>query len=80
MRTTGYVELKKFMLENGIKQREIAEMLGVGASTMSQKLNRRGADFSLAEVRVLCDAYSLDPEFFFLGSNIRNSNNDRKGD
>lgn len=63
----AYNKLKAYFVENGIKLKEVAELLGVSRVTLSYKLNRyRNADFSLKEVRTLCSRYNLSANEFFL--------------
>lgn len=63
---TGYAKLKGYLVEHGIKQQEVADLLGLDRSTLNVKLNRNNADFTLLEVRVLCRTYGLDANEFFL--------------
>lgn len=62
----GYRKLKAYLVENGIAQGEVADLLGISRSTFNSKLQRRGADFTLPEVRVMCEHYGLDANQFFL--------------
>lgn len=63
----AYNKLKAYFVENGIKLKEVAELLGISRVTFSYKLNRcRNADFSLKEVRTLCRRYNLSADEFFL--------------
>lgn len=63
----AYNKLKAYFVENGIKQKEVAELLGVSRVTLACKLNRyRNSDFTLKEVRALCSRYNLPASEFFL--------------
>lgn len=62
----GYMKLKAFLAENGIKQKEVAEMLDITQTSFSCKINRNGQDFTMDEVRKLCNEYNLDPNEIFL--------------
>lgn len=63
----AYNKLKAYFVENGIKLKEVAELLGISRVTLSYKLNRyRNADFSLKEARTLCNRYNLSADEFFL--------------
>lgn len=46
-----YVKLRIFLLENGIKDKDVAKLIGVNASTFSKKINNKKTDFNLKEVR-----------------------------
>ena len=61
-----YRKFKGYLVENEIKQEEAAEFLGITRTTFNTKLNRKGLDFSLDEVRKLCTEYNLDANEFFL--------------
>ena len=61
-----YVKLKAFLVENAIKQKEIADLLGKTTSAFNQNLNGTGGDFSLDEVRLLCRELNITADEFFL--------------
>ena len=62
----AYNKLKAYFVENGIKQIEVAELLGISRVAFSNKLNRnRKSDFTLKEVRTLCSRYNLLADEFF---------------
>ena len=60
-----YVKLKQFMIEHNIKSKDMAELLGLNESVFSKKINMKGSDFNLNEVRKLCSEYKLDGNFFY---------------
>lgn len=66
MENKAYNKFKAYLIENEIKQEEVADFLGVTRTTFNTKLNRNGQDFSLGEVRRLCNKYKLDANDFFL--------------
>jgi len=66
MRKKPYNKLKGYLIENDIKQEEVANLLGITRTTFNTKLNRNGLDFSLDEVRKLCMEFELDANEFFL--------------
>lgn len=61
----GYLKLKAWLVENNIKQTEVAELLQIGRSAFNSKLNRNNADFNLDEVRAICRKYNLDANKYF---------------
>lgn len=65
MENKAYNKFKAYLIENEIKQEEVADFLGVTRTTFNTKLNRNGQDFSLDEVRRLCNKYKLDANDFF---------------
>lgn len=66
MNNKAYNKFKGYLVENDIRQEEVADFLGITRTTFNTKLNRNGLDFSLSEVRKLCAKYNLDANDFFL--------------
>lgn len=60
-----YNKIKAFLVEKGIKHKDIAETLNVTPNTISKKLNGLGGDFTLSEVKRLHDDFNVPIEFFF---------------
>lgn len=60
-----YLKLKQFMLERNIKNKDMSKVLGIKESVFSKKINMKGSDFNLNEVRKLCQTYNLDANIFF---------------
>lgn len=65
MNGNGYVELKKYFMENAIKHKDVAKLINKDSSAFSKKLNKRGGDFSLEEARIICEKYNLSMQKFF---------------
>ena len=65
-RHTPYTKFKAFLDENGINQREVAELLGKSPSALNQNLNGTGGDFSISEIRVICKKYGISADEYFL--------------
>lgn len=60
-----YIELKKYMMEHSIKQKDLAKVLKKSPSAINQNLNGTGGDFSLNEARLLIANFSIPMEYFF---------------
>lgn len=71
-RHAPYSKFKAFLIENGIQQREVAELLGKSTSALNQNLNGTGGDFSLAEVRIICKNYGISADEYFLYPEVSN--------
>lgn len=71
-RHTPYTKFKAFLDEQGINQKEVAELLGKSASAVNQNLNGTGGDFSLSEVRLICKKYSISADEYFLHPGVSN--------
>ena len=69
-RHTPYTKFKAFMDEQGINQRELAELLGKSTSALNQNLNGTGGDFSVAEIRVICTTYGISADDFFISPQV----------
>ena len=64
----GIVDIKKFKgfcAEHSIRQKEIAELLGIDISNVNQKMNNK-QPFTLEQVKILCDTYHISADDFFL--------------
>lgn len=58
-----HLRVKGFLVENDIRQREVAEMLSISPVTLNQKLNGY-LHFSFGEVEKMCEEYNIRPELF----------------
>lgn len=63
LKHTPHLKFKASLIENGIKQTEIAELLGLSPITVSQKINGY-LHFTWPEVELVCDTYHLDYAIF----------------
>ena len=79
-----YIRLKQFLIEKGLKNKDVALKLGMSESNFSRKINnKKGADFSLIQVRKICKMYKLDPNIYFFSITSclnDNKNNKKKND
>jgi len=57
-------KFKAYCIEKHIKQRDIAELLGVSIGTVNRKLNNRSV-FTLQEVKTLCVRYGISADTYF---------------
>ena len=76
-----YIRLKQFLIEKGLKNKDVALKLGMSESNFSRKINnKKGADFSLIQVRKICKMYKLDPNiyFFSITSCLNDNKNNKK--
>jgi transcriptional regulator with XRE-family HTH domain len=58
-----YRDFKAYLAQNGIKQNDVAKLLGVQPQTLSRKINGY-LHFSYPEVEKICDEYGLSADFF----------------
>lgn len=59
------LKFKGWLVENNIKQAEIASVLGISRELTNAKINGR-EDFTLAQVKTLCEHYKLSADIFFV--------------
>lgn len=59
----GYPKVKAYLVENNIKQKEVADFLGITVTSFNNKLNGRG-DFAMRQVRCMCKHFGIDVSFF----------------
>lgn len=65
-RRAPYTKFKVFLLENNIKQSEIAKLLNKSNSALNQNLNGTGGDFSAEELRTLHKVYGVSIDNYFI--------------
>ena len=69
-----YYKFKAFLIEKGIAQKELAELLGKSVSALNQNLNGTGGDFSIKEIRLICHTYGISSDYFFLDNSFESNN------
>jgi len=65
MEKQGYLKLKGFLAENNIKQKVVADMLGISVPTFNKKLNGTAGDFTVKEARIICQNLKAEVGVFF---------------
>ncbi|WP_333638557.1 helix-turn-helix domain-containing protein [Tissierella praeacuta] len=60
----GYPKVKGFLVENGIRQKYVANMLNMSISTFNNKLNGIG-DFTITDVKKMCAELEIKADIFF---------------
>lgn len=66
------LSFKGWMVENNIKQSEIAELLGLSIQSVNLKVNGK-QDFSLPQISAICGKYGISADIF-LPKELQNSN------
>lgn len=67
---------KGWLAQNNIKQKEIAELLGISQTSAYNKINGR-QEFTMSQVRTICAHYDISADIF-LPKMLRYSNNEGK--
>ncbi len=65
-----YFKFRAFLDENGIKQVDVAKVLGVTKVTVNKKINGTGGDFSLPELRKICEVYNISADVYFINNMV----------
>lgn len=64
------VPLKTLMVQRGIKNKELAEVLDITPSMFSQKINENKSSFDLHEMSILCDYLNISMDDYFRIKNV----------
>lgn len=57
------LKFKGWLAENGVKQKEIAELLGIDISNVNEKVNGK-QEFTAPQMRAICQKYGLSADIF----------------
>ena len=58
------LKFKGYCAEHGIKNTDIAKVLGITANSVSRKINGR-LPWTLSQVKVLCEKYGISSDIYF---------------
>ena len=58
-------KFKGYCVENGIKQTDIANILGLSKSAVNRKMNGH-EPFTLEQVKVLCRHFNISADIYFV--------------
>lgn len=61
----AYCKFKGFLAEKNIQQKDIATLLNISQATLSKRINGKGGDFSIQELKVICRKLEISAEIFF---------------
>jgi len=67
---TPNVPLKTLMVQRGIKNKELAEVLDITPSLFSQKINENRSRFDIDEMSILCDYLNISMDDYFRVKNV----------
>ncbi|MGN7116073.1 helix-turn-helix domain-containing protein [Lysinibacillus odysseyi] len=60
-----YYKIKAFLVENGIKHRDVARVIDAKPNTVSKKLNGLSSDFTLQEAKDMHRILGVPIAYFF---------------
>ena len=75
MKDTRYINLKVYLTKKGIKQAEVAKMIGMKPSRFSQKINRNKSDFTIEEASAICSVLRISMDEYFFNNNFSKMRN-----
>lgn len=61
------LKFKAWMVQNRISQSALAELLNLSLQSVNKKVNGK-EDFSLKQVKVICDTYGISADIFLPGT------------
>lgn len=71
-----YLKLKMYLLENDIKHKDVAKLLGITPALFSQKINKNKSNFTLDEASKICSEYNLSMHEYFFNDNFPKMRNE----
>lgn len=60
-----YYKFKGYLAENNIQQKDIAKLINISQATFSKRLNGKGGDFTVQDLKKICDKLKVRAEIFF---------------
>lgn len=67
----GYNKFKGLLVERGIKQQEIADLLGMDRTRFNLILNgQQGKDFKVHEVNKICEHLGISADKYFFNQKV----------
>ena len=61
------LKFKAWMVQNRISQSALAELLNLSLQSVNKKVNGK-EDFSLKQIKVICDTYGISADIFLPGA------------
>lgn len=59
------LKFKGYCAEHNIRQKEIAEVLGINIANVNEKINGK-QQFTLEQVKILCKEYGISADEYFI--------------
>jgi len=60
-----YFKFKGYLAENNIQQKQVANIVNVSQATLSKRLNGKGGDFTIQDLKKICNSLNVNAEIFF---------------
>lgn len=72
MNRESFKKLKLLLVERNIKQKELANKVGIPAVSLNQKIHRNGSSFTLEEASRICNYLGISLDEYFFVENVPN--------
>lgn len=59
----SYLDFKGWLVSHNIRQKELAEVLGMTVQAVSKKLTGK-AEFSVKQIKAICEHYHISADIF----------------
>jgi DNA-binding Xre family transcriptional regulator len=60
-----YYKFKGYLAEKNIQQKDVAKIIKISQATLSKRLNGKGGDFTIQELKKICTTLDVKAEIFF---------------
>jgi predicted XRE-type DNA-binding protein len=60
-----YYKFKGYLAENNIQQKKVAKLINISQATLSKRINGKGGDFSIQDLKIICGELKIRAEIFF---------------
>jgi DNA-binding Xre family transcriptional regulator len=64
-RREPYYKFKGYLAEKNIQQKDIARIINISEATLSKRLNGKGGDFTIQDLKKICKTLDVKAEIFF---------------
>ncbi|WP_436952940.1 helix-turn-helix domain-containing protein [Staphylococcus shinii] len=78
MKKEKHTKLRVYLERNGIKHNKVAAAMGMTNARFSQKINRKGNDFTLPEASLLCHLLGISMDEYFFDNDFPKTGNERR--
>lgn len=65
-----YKELRLLLEKEGIRHKDVANMIGMNPARFSQKINRNKSNFTIDEASAICFALDISMDDYFFNHNV----------
>ncbi|MDN8847955.1 helix-turn-helix transcriptional regulator, partial [Staphylococcus aureus] len=70
MRHQRYKAVRLFLEREGIRHKEVADLIGMNPARFSQKINRNKSNFTIDEASAICEVLDISMDEYFFNHNV----------